>query len=71
MINGEFYFVKNEVFKVKDKDKILEKVNNLVLAYKEGVLGGEKMPEDENPHLDKKKNLKIFNNLLKYVYPYY
>ena len=34
-------------------DEILEKVYTLIKAYKSGLLGGEKMPEDENPHLDK------------------
>ena len=34
-------------------DEILEKVKKLVLAYKQGILGGEKMPEDENPNLEK------------------
>lgn len=38
---------------MEDKDEILAKVNNLVYAYKQGKLGGEKMPEDENPHLDR------------------
>lgn len=44
------------------KEEILQKVNNLVLAYKSGLLGGEKMPEDENPHLDKgsKENYMYF-----------
>lgn len=43
-------------------DEILEKVNKLVLAYKQGILGGEKMPEDENPHLEKdsKQNYMYF-----------
>lgn len=35
----------------KNED-ILQKVNNLVRAYQSGLLGGEKMPEDENPNLD-------------------
>lgn len=37
---------------MNNKDEILRKVNNLVQAYRQGILGGEKMPEDENPHLD-------------------
>ncbi len=43
-------------------DEILKKVNRLVCAYKQGILGGEKMPEDENPHLDKasKQNYMYF-----------
>ena len=47
---------------MKDEDEILGKVNNLVRAYKQGKLGGEKMPEDENPHLDKssKQNYMYF-----------
>lgn len=36
-----------------NRDEILVKVNKLVHAYKQGILGGEKMPEDENPHLEK------------------
>ena len=43
-------------------DEILKKVNRLVRAYKQGFLGGEKMPEDENPYLDKasKQNYMYF-----------
>lgn len=37
----------------KNKDEILEKVNKLVNMYKKGLLGGEVMPEDSNPHLEK------------------
>lgn len=45
-----------------DRDEILTKVNKLVHAYKQGILGGEKMPEDENPHLEKssKQNYMYF-----------
>lgn len=45
-----------------NSDIILEKVNKLVYAYKQGLLGGEKMPEDENPQLDKssKENYMYF-----------
>ena len=45
-----------------NRDEILEKVNKLVIAYKQGVLGGEKMPEDENPYLaiDSKQNYMYF-----------
>ena len=45
-----------------NREKILEKVNKLVLAYKQDILGGEKMPEDENPHLEKesKQNYMYF-----------
>ena len=32
----------------------INRVHALVDAYKSGRLGGEKMPEDENPGLDKK-----------------
>lgn len=44
------------------KDEILTKVDKLILAYKQGSLGGEKMPEDENPHLQKasKENYMYF-----------
>lgn len=38
---------------MNNKEEILMKVNTLVHAYRQGILGGEKMPEDENPHLDK------------------
>ena len=38
---------------MENRNEILEKVKKLVLAYKQGILGGEKMPEDENPHLEK------------------
>ena len=38
---------------MKHNDEILTKVNNLLLAHEQGLLGGEKMPEDENPGLDK------------------
>jgi len=38
---------------MSNRDELLKKVNNLVYAYKQGLLGGEKMPEDENPHLEK------------------
>ena len=31
----------------------INKVYALIDAYKQGKLGGEKMPEDENPSLDK------------------
>lgn len=43
-------------------EKILEKVHKLIKAHKRGLLGGEKMPEDENPGLDKssKDNLMYF-----------
>lgn len=38
---------------MNSREEILEKVNHLVSAYRQGFLGGEKMPEDENPHLEK------------------
>ena len=38
---------------MNNREEILEKVNHLVSAYKQGLLGGEKMPEDENPQLEK------------------
>lgn len=42
--------------------KIIDRVYALMSAYKEGKLGGEKMPEDENPHLDRtsKENYTYF-----------
>ena len=38
---------------MKNKDQILKQVEKLINMYKEGKLGGEVMPEDANPHLDK------------------
>ena len=35
------------------KEQKLKKIENLYNAYKEGKLGGEFMPEDENPNLEK------------------
>ena len=44
------------------REEILAKVNILLHAYEKGLLGGEKMPEDENPHLDEdsKENYMYF-----------
>ena len=36
-----------------DTEKILEKVEKLIDMYKKGKLGGEIMPEDPNPKLEK------------------
>ncbi len=36
-----------------DTEKILEKVEKLIDMYKQGKLGGEIMPEDANPNLEK------------------
>ncbi|MBD5543551.1 MAG: hypothetical protein HDR01_04710 [Lachnospiraceae bacterium] len=36
-----------------DSKEIMIKVNKLIQMHQEGYLGGEKMPEDENPHLNK------------------
>ena len=36
-----------------NRDEILTKVYSLIGAYQQGLLGGEKIPEDENPHLTK------------------
>lgn len=49
-------------FESKDQEEILTKVYSLCKAYKKGLLGGEKMPEDENPQLDKasKENYMYF-----------
>ena len=38
---------------MNNRDEILIKVYNLIHAYKQGLLGGEKIPEDENPHFTK------------------
>lgn len=35
------------------KEQILHKVRQLMAAYQSGLLGGEKMPEHENPGLDR------------------
>lgn len=45
-----------------NKNEIIEKARKLISAHKEGILGGEKMPEDENPQLDKasKENFMYF-----------
>lgn len=45
-----------------ERDTILQKVQKLMAAYREGLLGGEKMPEHENPGLDKasKENYLFF-----------
>lgn len=47
---------------LKNKDEILQKVRRLVKFYEAGALGGEKMPEDSNPHLknDSDENLLYF-----------
>lgn len=47
---------------MSDTKEILKKVDRLIIAHKQGLLGGEKMPEDENPGLDKssKENLMYF-----------
>lgn len=38
---------------IQDKTEILKKVEVLMEMYRNGELGGEVMPEDENPHLEK------------------
>ena len=38
---------------LESKEKILENVYKLIVMYKKGLLGGEVMPEDSNPHLEK------------------
>ena len=47
---------------MNNRDKILKRVNKLIDAYKKGILGGEKMPEDENPGLERssKENYMYF-----------
>lgn len=44
------------------RSEMLFRVNKLLQAYEQGLLGGEKMPEDENPGLDKasKENYMYF-----------
>ena len=46
---------------MRSKDIILNKVEKLIIMYKNGELGGEVMPEDANPHFDK-------NSLENYLY---
>lgn len=41
---------------MKNKTEILNKVEKLINMHKNGELGGEVMPEDENPHLKKTSN---------------
>lgn len=36
-----------------NRNEILKNVDKLVNMYKKGLLGGEVMPEDSNPHLSK------------------
>ena len=36
-----------------DKEKLLNKAEKLIAMYKAGELGGEVLPEDANPHLEK------------------
>lgn len=36
-----------------NKKEILDKVDKLIIMYKNGELGGEVMPEDANPHFDR------------------
>ena len=38
---------------MEDKTKILMRVYDLMSAYNQGLLGGEKMAEHENPALDR------------------
>lgn len=47
---------------MEKSERILERVYKLMSAYKDGLLGGEKMPEDENPGLEKssKENYMYF-----------
>ena len=44
-----------------DKRTILDNVDKLMIMYKNGELGGEVMPEDANPNLEK-------NSLENYLY---
>ena len=36
-----------------NREQILKNVDRLVRLYEKGLLGGEVMPEDSNPHLRK------------------
>lgn len=42
-----------KIMKLDDKEVILKKCEILMDMYDKGLLGGEIMPEDENPHLEK------------------
>ena len=44
-----------------NKEEIIKNVDKLINMHKKGLLGGEKMPEDANPNLDK-------NSLENYIY---
>lgn len=48
-VSGE----KVEEVMTENRDEILSKVEKLRQAYRDGLLGGEKMPEDENPQLER------------------
>lgn len=41
---------------MKNKNEILKDVEKLIKMYQDGELGGEVMPEDANPHLEKSSN---------------
>ena len=43
------------------QDDILKKVDILYIMWKQRSLGGEIMPEDENPHLEKASSKQIWN----------
>ena len=47
-------------------DEIIENVRKLIYFYKAGLLGGEIMPEDENPHLAKEVWKTIY--ILRYLW---
>src|SRR5699024_6210307 len=46
-------YVNLQVDVVTNKKEILDKVDKLIVMYKNGELGGEVMPEDVNPHFEK------------------
>lgn len=50
---------------MQKKDEILKRVEKLVALYHAGDLGGERMPEDANPHLEKHSD----ENLLYFTLP--
>lgn len=49
----------------KERLDTIEKVRKLVELFKAGVLGGERMPEDSNPHLSKSSD----ENLIYFTLP--
>ena len=58
--------VKIEIGVVMKKEEILKKVDCLYNMYHEGKLGGEIMPEDENPKLEKSSKQNYSSNIKRF-----